>query len=144
MRIAHPYTFLLALCTAVPALGQNGVLVAGSPDTSSVSVPTGAAAATATPSTTTAPEASGPTDLTGFRDSIAQKKKALSVQVKSEENIVKKNGQIIEDAKKIAAANKKLEQERKQLEAQNAELDRQRKQMQAEEQALGIGTPAAK
>jgi hypothetical protein len=147
MRFTTIYKILLSLCIAGPVLGQNQVLVAGAsqaaPGSSPTASPTSSgsepAIADATPAA--APAASQPVDLTGFRDSIEQRKKVLADQVNLEKNIVKKNGEIIQDAKKIAAANKKLEAERKQLEAQNAELDRERQQMQAEEESLG-GTPA--
>jgi hypothetical protein len=147
MRFPTAYAILLSLCTTVPALSQNQVLVAGATPTTPASSPTAAPASSgsetastdATPAT--APAASQPVDLTGFRDSIAQRKKALNNQVTMEKTIVKKNGEIIQDAKKIAAENKKLETQRKQLEAQNAELDRERQQMQAEEESLG-GTQA--
>ena len=146
MRFTTIYKIVLSLCTALPVLGQNQVLVAGATPTTPANSPTAAltssgsdtASTDATPAA--APAAAAPVDLTGFRDSIAQRKKALNDQVNQEKNIVKKNGEIIQDAKKIAAENKKLEAQRKQLEAQNAELDRERQQMQAEEESLG-GTP---
>jgi protein TonB len=84
---------------------------------------------------------SGPVDLSGFKDQILQKNKALTDKVKSEEAIVKKNGAIIEDAKKIDAENKKLEAARKLLEAQNAEFEREREAIQAEQN--GVGTSAS-
>jgi hypothetical protein len=145
MRSLTPYAILFTLCTAVPALSQNQELVAGT-TTTTVNTSNAAAAssgsdATATEAPAARPAASAPVDLTGFRDSIEQKKKVLNDQVNLEKNIVKKNGEIITDAKKIATVNKKLEAQRKALEAQNAELDRERQQMQAEEETLG-GTPA--
>src|SRR5271156_4069917 len=63
--------------------------------------------------------ASGPVDLTGFKTNIEQKNKALTDQVSSEKAIVKKNSEIIEDAKRIDAENKKLQAARKALDAQN-------------------------
>jgi hypothetical protein len=143
MRFTTIYKIFLSVCIAAPALGQNQVLVAGATPTTPSNTPSTPAASSGSETASTdatpaaAPAASQPVDLTGFRDSIAQRKKALNSQVTIEKSIVKKNGEIIQDAKKIAAANKKLEAQRKQLEAQNAELDRERQQMQAEEEALG-------
>jgi len=127
--------FLLSLCTAVPAFSQ--VLVAASPATASTNASSASASA--------APAApAGPVDLTGFKEVVEQRNKALSTQVNTEKAVVKKNGQIIQDAKKIAAANKRLEQERKQLEAQNAALDQQRQAMQAEEHATDAPSAGGK
>jgi hypothetical protein len=129
MRLTYPCAVLLSVCTAVPAFCQNTVLVAASPTTATANAPSTPAA--------TAPAAApvGPIDLSGFKEIVEQKNKTLSNQVNTEKAVVKKNGQIIQDAKKIAAANKKLEEERKQLAAQNAALDQQRQAMQAEERA---------
>jgi protein TonB len=84
---------------------------------------------------------SGPVDLSGFKQQIEQKNKALTDKVRAEEQIVRKNGAIIEDAKKIDAENKKLEASRKSLEAQNAEFEREREAIQAEQN--GVETSAS-
>jgi protein TonB len=70
---------------------------------------------------------SGPIDLSGFRDQIANKNKALNDKVAAEKLMLKKNAAIIDDAKKIADDNKRLDAERKQLDAQNSELERQQR-----------------
>jgi protein TonB len=98
-----------------------------------------AAPASGTPAATN--NGSGPVDLSGFKDQIEQKNKALTDKVKAEEQIVRKNGAIIEDAKKIDAENKKLEAARKLLEAQNAEFEREREAIQAEQN--GVSTSAS-
>jgi protein TonB len=92
-------TVLLTL-SAIPAFGQTES--------------SGAAAST------------GSVDLSGFRDEIANRNKALADKVKNEQLLVKKNAAIIDDAKKIAADNNRLDAERKALDAQNAEFERQR------------------
>ena len=138
MRFMPTCAVLLSLC-AVPAFSQNTVLVAaGTP----ADVPATVSTASSAPATPTAaapaPVAhTGPVDLTGFRESIASKNKSLNDQVSSERAIVKKNGEILQDAKRINVANKKLEAQRKALEAQNAELDKERQQIMAEEKAAG-------
>jgi septal ring factor EnvC (AmiA/AmiB activator) len=133
MRFLPTCAVLLSFCAAVPAFSQNTVLVAaGTPANAPASVPTATSAA---PSTAAPAAHSGPVDLTGFKESIANKNKALTDQVTSEKAIVKKNGEILQDAKKIDIANKKLEAQRKALEAQNAELDKERQQIMAEEKA---------
>jgi periplasmic protein TonB len=76
-----------------------------------------------------AASSTGAVDLSGFRDEIANKNKALADKVKAEQLLVKKNAAIIDDAKKIAADNNRLDAERKQLELQNAEFERQRQAM---------------
>jgi hypothetical protein len=137
MRFLPTCAVLISLCAVVPAFGQNTVLVAAG--TPAASVPAPAPAATTT-SATPAPAPAvqkGPIDLTGFKETIANKNKALNDQVASEKAIVKKNGEILQDAKKIDVANKKLEAQRKALEAQNAELDKERQQIMAEEKAAG-------
>ncbi len=132
MRFMPTCAVLISLC-AVPAFSQNSVLVAaGTP----ASVPAGVPAATPAPAAAPAAH-SGPVDLTGFKESIANKNKALNDQVSTERAIVKKNGEILQDAKRIDVANKKLEAQRKALEAQNAELDKERQQIMAEEKAAG-------
>jgi hypothetical protein len=138
MRFLPTCAVLISLCAAVPAFSQNTVLVAAgtpaAPNAPAANVP----AASPTPATTAAPAApKGPVDLTGFKESIANKNKALNDQVSTEKAIVKKNGEILQDAKKIDVANKKLEAQRKALEAQNAELDKERQQIMAEEKASG-------
>ncbi len=50
-------------------------------------------------------QSSGSVDLSGFRDEIANKNKALADKVKAEQMLVKKNALILDDAKKIAADN---------------------------------------
>ena len=135
MRFLPTCAVLLSFCAAVPAFSQNTVLVAaGTP----ANAPTPAPTATSVSPSTPAPAAhSGPVDLSGFKESIANKNKALNDQVSTEKAIVKKNGEILQDAKKIDVANKKLEAQRKALEAQNAELDKERQQIMAEEKAAG-------
>jgi len=135
MRFLPTCAVLISLCAAVPAFSQNTVLVAaGTPVNVPAAVPTATSASPSTP----APAAhTGPVDLSGFKESIANKNKALTDQVSSEKAIVKKNGEILQDAKKIDVANKKLEAQRKALEAQNAELDKERQQIMAEEKAAG-------
>jgi len=73
--------------------------------------------------------APGSVDLSGFRDEIANRNKALADKVKNEQLQVKKNAAIIDDAKKIAADNNRLDAERKALDAQNAEFERQKQAM---------------
>jgi hypothetical protein len=140
MRFLPTCAVLISFCAAVPAFSQNTVLVAGAaagaPATASASAPT-ATPSTTSPSTPAPSATRGPVDLTGFKESIAQKNKALADQVNSEKAIVKKNGVILQDAKRIDVANKKLEAQRKALEAQNAELDKERQQIMAEEKAAG-------
>jgi hypothetical protein len=130
MRFLPTCAVLISLCAVVPAFGQNTVLVAAG--TPAANVPANV------PTTSSAPAVQkGPIDLTGFKESIANKNKALTDQVSSEKAIVKRNGEILQDAKKIDIANKKLEAQRKALEAQNAELDKERQQIIAEEKAAG-------
>jgi hypothetical protein len=132
MRFLPTCAVLLSFCAAVPAFSQNTVLVAaGTPANVPASVPT---STSATPSATP-PAPRGPVDLSGFKETIENKNKALNDQVSSEKAIVKKNGEILQDAKRIDVANKKLEAQRKALEAQNAELDKERQQIMAEEKA---------
>jgi hypothetical protein len=135
MRFLPTCAVLISLCAVVPAFSQNTVLVAaGTP----ANVPANTPTTTATAPNAPAPAAQrGPVDLTGFKESIANKNKALNDQVATEKAIVKKNGEILQDAKKIDVANKKLEAQRKALEAQNAELDKERQQIMAEEKAAG-------
>ena len=138
MRFLPTCAVLISLCAVVPAFGQNTVLVAAG--TPAATVPANAPTTSSAPATTTAPAPAaqkGPIDLTGFKETIANKNKALNDQVASEKAIVKKNGEILQDAKKIDVANKKLEAQRKALEAQNAELDKERQQIMAEEKAAG-------
>ena len=137
MRFLPTCAVLISLCAVVPAFGQNTVLVAAG--TPAATVPTNAPTTSSAPATTApAPAAQkGPIDLTGFKETISNKNKALNDQVASEKAIVKKNGEILQDAKKIDVANKKLEAQRKALEAQNAELDKERQQIMAEEKAQG-------
>ena len=136
MRFLPTCAVLISLCAVVPAFGQNTVLVAAG--TPAANVPANAPATSAAPAAAPAPAAQkGPIDLTGFKETIANKNKALNDQVASEKAIVKKNGEILQDAKKIDVANKKLEAQRKALEAQNAELDKERQQIMAEEKAAG-------
>jgi hypothetical protein len=136
MRFLPTCAVLISLCAAVPAFSQNSVLVAaGTPANAPASAPTTASAPATTAQAPAAPR--GPVDLSGFKESIANKNKALNDQVATEKAIVKKNGEILQDAKKIDVANKKLEAQRKALEAQNAELDKERQQIMAEEKASG-------
>jgi hypothetical protein len=136
MRFLPTCAVLISLCAVVPAFSQNTVLVAAG--TPAANVPASTPAATPATQTAPAPAAQrGPIDLTGFKESIANKNKALTDQVGAEKAIVKKNGEILQDAKKIDVANKKLEAQRKALEAQNAELDKERQQIMAEEKAAG-------
>jgi hypothetical protein len=136
MRFLPTCAVLISLCAAVPAFSQNTVLVAAG--TPAANVPAPAPTTTSVAPSTQAPAAQkGPVDLTGFKESIANKNKALTDQVTSEKAIVKKNGEILQDAKRIDVANKKLEAQRKALEAQNAELDKERQQIMAEEKAAG-------
>jgi protein TonB len=101
--------FVLAMLSSIPALGQ-------------ASDSTGQPAASA-------PGGSAPVDLSGFREEIQNKNKALNDKVNAEKMLVKKNAAIIEGAKKIDADNRRLDAERKQLDAQNAEFERQRRAM---------------
>jgi len=139
MRFLPTCAVLISLCAVVPAFSQNTVLVAAG--TPAANTPAPAPTTTsATPTTATAPVPAaqrGPIDLSGFKETIANKNKALTDQVGTEKAIVKKNGEILQDAKKIDVANKKLEAQRKALEAQNAELDKERQQIMAEEKAAG-------
>lgn len=138
MRFLPTCAVLISLCAAVPAFSQNTVLVAAGTPAANVpaNVPTTSSASA--PASAPAPVAhSGPVDLSGFKETIANKNKALNDQVASEKAIVKKNGEILQDAKRIDVANKKLEAQRKALEAQNAELDKERQQIMAEEKAAG-------
>jgi protein TonB len=102
MRTLLACTVLLTL-SAVPAFGQ-------------------AADSSGQPAATS----SGAVDLSGFRDEIANRNKALADKVRAEQALVKKNSMIIDDVKKIDADNKRLDAERKALDAQNAEFERQR------------------
>jgi hypothetical protein len=137
MRFMPTCAVLISLCAAVPAFSQNTVLVAAGTPAANAPAPA-PAATTPAPAPTAAPATpKGPIDLTGFKESIANKNKALNDQVSTEKAIVKKNGEILQDAKRIDVANKKLEAQRKALEAQNAELDKERQQIMAEEKAAG-------
>jgi len=109
MRLLRPCTLLLSLSVSLSTFSQNAQPAAAS----------GADAA--------------PVDLSSFRDDIAQKNKSLNDTVSVEKAIVKKNSEIIQDAKKIDAANKKLEAARRALEEQNAQFEKEREAMQAEQ-----------
>jgi periplasmic protein TonB len=119
MRFLHTSAVLIMSCGAVAALGQS---------TPPASIP----AATT--------NSKAPVDLTGFKEHIEAKNKALSDQVSTTKAIVKKNTAILEDAKRIDAENKRLMAERKALEAQNAEFARESQAIQAE--TTGVTVPA--
>jgi len=68
-------------------------------------------------------------DLSGLKDEMVNRNKALADKVAAEKVLLKKNAGIIQDAKKIDASNKKLEAERRQIEAQNAEIVNERRAM---------------
>ena len=120
MRFLRTSAILIMSCGAVAAFGQS------------------TPATTATPSATTS---KAPVDLTGFKEHIEEKNKALSEQVNSTKAIVKKNTVILEDAKRIAEDNKRLEAERKALDAQNAEFARESQAMQSETTGVSVPTP---
>jgi periplasmic protein TonB len=82
-----------------------------------------------------------PVDLSGFKEHIEAKNKALTDQVNSTKAIVKKNAAILEDAKKIAADNQRLQAERKALDAQNAEFARESQAMQSETTGVTVPSP---
>lgn len=118
MQLIRTCTVLLSLSAGIAAFGQSAPPPAASSGT-----------------------ASGPVDLSGFKQSIEQKNKALNDQVSNEKAIVRKNSLIIEDAKRIDAENKKLQAARKLLDAQNAEFEREREAIQAEQTQMGTQTP---
>jgi periplasmic protein TonB len=118
MRFLRTSAVLIMSCGAVAAFGQN---------TSATTTPSGTAA-------------KAPVDLTGFKEHIEEKNKALNSQVSTTKAIVKKNTAILEDAKKIAADNQRLQAERKALDAQNAEFARESQAMQSEA-GVSVSTP---
>ena len=85
--------------------------------------------------------AKAPVDLSGFKEHIEEKNKALTDQVTTVKAIVKKNTAILEDAKRIDADNKRLEAERKALDAQNAEFARESQAMQSETTGVTVPSP---
>jgi periplasmic protein TonB len=110
MNFLKTCTVIVSLCTALPILSQTQ------------------SAANNGSSTSTAGDGSN-VDLSGFREEIASKNKALNDQVNAQKALVKKNSIIIQEAKKIDAANKKLAAERKQLDQQNAQFEAERRAM---------------
>jgi periplasmic protein TonB len=122
MRFLRTSAVLIMSCGAVAAFGQNTP-----------------AATSPTPATATTSKA--PVDLTGFKEHIEEKNKALSSQVNTTKAIVKKNTVILEDAKRISAENLRLQAERKALDAQNAEFARESQAMQSETTGVSVPTP---
>jgi protein TonB len=119
MRLLLPSIVLLSFSATIPVLSQS-------------------TPPAATPSTATTAKA--PVDLTGFKEHIEEKNKALSSQVNNTKAIVKKNTAILEDAKKISADNLRLQAERKALDAQNAEFARESQAMQSETTGVTVPT----
>jgi len=121
-------TLALALSFSVPAFCQS--------TTASLVAPS--ALGTSTDYTAQAPvSASDPSsDFVALREQFAQQNKALTDQVNTQRNILKKNEDLLKAAQKIQAANLKLADEQKKLQAQNADLEKQR-------QALNTATKPA-
>jgi protein TonB len=124
MSFLRTSAVLFLSCAAISAFGQNAA-----PVTTPSTTPSGANAAKT------------PVDLSGFKEHIEEKNKALSNQVSTDKAIVKKNTVILQDAKRIDAENKRLEAERKALEAQNAEFARESQAMQSETTGVTVPSP---
>jgi Skp family chaperone for outer membrane proteins len=143
MRVLPRYIFLLAACAAIPAICQS------SPKSDLAS-----AAGTVTPgSTTTAQPAKTvePVVNSGvLRDDIDKQSRVIQTQIETQRNILKKNQELMKEAKKldeknkkVAAKNKKLEEkakafnaEKQRVEAQNAALSKKNEDLKAAEKPI--------
>jgi len=122
MNFLRTSAVLFLSCAAVATFGQTTSPAAG-------------------PSSSAAGASKTPVDLSGFKEQIEERNKALTDQVTSVKAIVKKNTVILQDARKIDADNKRLEAERKLLEAQNAEFARESQAMQSETTGVTVPPP---
>ena len=125
MRFLPTCIVLLAASSTIPAIGQS------STSKSNLVTPAG----TTTGGTTTAQPAEPSTpavSAAALRADMQRQDKAIKNQIDNQQNLRKKNKELMKEAQKLDEKNKKLEAKNKKLEAKNRAFNAEKKSAEAQ------------